>query len=190
MTNLKVKTIIQIFAVILILALFFGIYAYKKNSNKEKAEESNQIKNSQSSDESQSKSSAKASPIDSEEPIDYKAVAMEGKPIIVNFGSEGCGPCRAFKPTLEKFNEKYGKDIYIKYLDVWKQPGIEGDFQMRVIPSQVIFTKDGTPYVPSNKLIKEYNFQTIKDSSGNHIYTLHEGPLPEDVLGEIIKEII
>lgn len=203
MDNRKTKKIISIIAIVTAVLLMIGIYAYKK-SNKNDSSTVNSKETTQSetgsneksskptSDNSSSKEASDRGNVDIEtgQPIDFQAIAAEHKPIIVNFGSEGCPPCRKLKPVLQSLSDKYGDKLYIRYVDIWKHPDFQGDFQFEYIPSQVIFNKDGSPYIPSKEMIESYQFQLVKDSSGKHIYTMHQGSLPQEVLSEIIEGII
>lgn len=198
MNNKKVKKIISIIAMITVVLLLIALYLYK-NHNATISQDTHQSA-SASKGEAKDSTSNSAAPdpnsnnkdegIETDQPINFQSVSAENKPIIVNFGSEGCPPCRKFKPILQSLSDEYGDKLYIRYIDVWKHPELQGDFQFEYIPSQVIFNKDGSPYVPSQELIDNFQFQIIKNKEGKHIYTLHQGPLPEEVLTGIIKEMI
>ncbi len=200
MNNRKTKKLISIIAVITVVLLLVAVYVYKKTDRdtstsgaKEntQSEESLKDNNSNSSESNgNTEASDKNNQIETDQPIDFQAIASENKPIIVNYGSEGCPPCRKLKPILQSLSDKYGENLYIRYVDVWKHPELQGNFRFEYIPSQVFFNKDGSPYQPSQKLIDNYQFQVIKDNNGNHLYTLHQGFLPQEILTEIIEDIV
>jgi len=41
----------------------------------------------------------------------YKVGGKREKPVILNFWASWCGPCRLEAPSLQKFQEKYGKQV-------------------------------------------------------------------------------
>jgi len=120
---------------------------------------------------------------------DFPALFKFKLPIIADYGSEGCGPCRKMYPALKAANEKYRGKAIIKYADVWKNKETAGDMPLQVIPTQFFFTADGKPFVPSAELGKKIKFITYKDKNGKHTLTAHQGGLSESDFDEILKEM-
>lgn len=50
--------------------------------------------------------------------IDYEALAAYGLPVIVDYGSDSCIPCKQMAPVLEKMNEEMQGKAFIKFVDV------------------------------------------------------------------------
>jgi len=65
-----------------------------------------------------------------------------GKPAIVDFWAEWCGPCRMLTPILHELAVEYGDKIVVGKVDVDSNPGISYKFGIRNIPT-VLFFKDG-----------------------------------------------
>ena len=114
-------------------------------------------------------------------------VIKKGKPVIIDFGADWCGPCRAFHPTLEKIAEKYNDVAYIKYVDVDKQPYMCENFPVQAIPTQVFITKDGNAYKPSSS-INVRDIKTVKNKMGEKV-TYHVSALSEKDFEEILKDM-
>lgn len=122
--------------------------------------------------------------------IDFVQLQSEGKPIIVDFGSAGCGPCRMMAPTLERVYVTYKDRVTIRYIDVWKYRDGVKNIPLKVIPTQLFMKADGTPFVPSEKLSKKIKFlKFYSKSTSAHVYTLHEGGLMEAEFQAIIAEL-
>ena len=192
MNKTQIKKFISIILIIVVVCILFGIYTYKKLNNI--STETNKL-SSESQNNSESTSSNKdgetsSKPIETDQPIDYEGIFEKGKPLILIFGSEDCVACRQLKPILQKLSDKHGGEIYIKYVDIVKHPNSYADYRFQFIPSLIFFKKDGTPYIPSQEYIDEYNFEIAKDNSDNAKYTLHQGALPKEILENIIQELI
>lgn len=122
--------------------------------------------------------------------IDYEALSEHGLPIIVDYGSDSCAPCKAMLPALETLNEEMNGKAFIKFVDVWKYTDAAGNVPVQVIPTQVIFNADGTPFVPSDELAVQIPFTMYSHrETGEHVFTVHQGGLTEEQLRAILKEM-
>ena len=66
-------------------------------------------------------------------------VIKKGQHIIVDFWAEWCGPCKQIGPILEEISEEYSDRITIGKLDVDENPETPGKFQIRGIPTMLLF---------------------------------------------------
>ena len=73
------------------------------------------------------------------EMIDYEALSEYGLPMIVDYGSDSCVPCKAMQPALETLNEEMSGKAFIKFVDVWKYTDAANNVPIQVIPTQVLF---------------------------------------------------
>lgn len=109
-------------------------------------------------------------------------------PVIVDFGADSCIPCKQMAPVLVSLNEEMQGRAVVQFVDVWKYPEAAQDFPVQVIPTQVIFHSDGTPYVPPEDLGIPMTMYSTKDT-GEHIFTVHEGGLTEEQLRLILVDL-
>lgn len=58
--------------------------------------------------------------------------------VIVDFWAEWCGPCKSFSPIYEEVSEKH-KDIVFGKIDTESEQELAGHFQIRSIPTLMIF---------------------------------------------------
>lgn len=122
--------------------------------------------------------------------IDYEALAAYGLPVIVDYGSDSCIPCKQMAPVLEKMNEEMQGKAFIKFVDVWKYPEAAENVPIQVIPTQVLFNADGTPFVPSDELAQKIQFDMYSSrDTGEHVFTVHQGGLTEEEMRLILNEM-
>jgi thioredoxin 1 len=120
--------------------------------------------------------------------IDLAALFTYKLPIIIDFGSDSCIPCQEMAPVLKSANEDYRGKAIIKFVDVWKHTDAASNFPVQVIPTQVFFNANGTPYVPSNDLGIEFGFYSTKDTQ-QHVFTVHQGGLTAEQLDKILADM-
>ena len=62
----------------------------------------------------------------------------ESEILVLDFWASWCGPCMAFAPTFEEASEKHENIVFGK-VDTEAQPEIAGAFQIRAIPTLMVF---------------------------------------------------
>lgn len=124
------------------------------------------------------------------EEVNYSELEEYNIPVIVDYGSDSCIPCQQMVPVLKTLNEEMTGKAFIKFVDVWKYTNAADNVPIQVIPTQVIFNADGTPFVPSDELANDIEFSMYSDkTSGDHIFTTHQGGLNEKQMRSILKEM-
>jgi len=122
--------------------------------------------------------------------VDYDALFEYKVPVIVDYGSDSCIPCQQMAPVLETLNKEMAGKAFIKFVDVWKYADAANDVPIQVIPTQILFNADGTPFVPSDELAMEIEFMMYSDRETNeHIFTTHQGGITEEQMRKILKEM-
>jgi thioredoxin 1 len=89
-----------------------------------------------------------------------------GLPIMAEFGSTTCVPCKMMEPVLENIKEEYKDKVEVVFIDVKEDFRPKSVYKIRMIPTQVFFDKNGVEV------------------------TRHEGFLSEKPISRILNKII
>ena len=76
-----------------------------------------------------------------EQNFDEALVATRGL-VMVDFGAEWCGPCRAIAPVLEELADASEGRVTPMKVNVDENPGLAARFAIRSIPT-IVFFKEG-----------------------------------------------
>ena len=71
-------------------------------------------------------------------------VKESSSPVLVDFGAEWCGPCRALAPIVEDLATEYDGRLKVGTVDIDHSKGVAAEFGIMSVPT-IIFFKDGQP---------------------------------------------
>ncbi len=70
-------------------------------------------------------------------------VLDNGKPVVVDFWAEWCGPCKMIGPSLEEISEEMA-DIEVAKVNIDENPDLAAKYGVRSIQTLLLF-KNGEP---------------------------------------------
>ena len=69
-------------------------------------------------------------------------VIKSGKPVLVDYWAEWCGPCKMIAPILDEVSQTYGERLQVTKMNVDENREVPAKFGIRGIPTLMLF-KDG-----------------------------------------------
>jgi thioredoxin 1 len=71
-----------------------------------------------------------------------KEIINSGKPVVVDFWAEWCGPCRMVGPIVEELAKEFDGQVVVGKMDVDENVETPNEYGIRNIPT-ILFFKDG-----------------------------------------------
>lgn len=83
-------------------------------------------------------------------------------PVLVDFFATWCGPCKMMQPVLEDASRQLGDKVKIVKVDVDRNPLAASKFQVKGVPTLILFHKGKTIWrqsgvVPAHQLVQILN---------------------------------
>ena len=72
----------------------------------------------------------------------FEELVNAGKPMVLDFWAEWCGPCRMVRPIIDELATEYEGKVTIGKMDVDNNNDVVAQFGIRNIPT-VLFFKEG-----------------------------------------------
>ncbi len=65
----------------------------------------------------------------------FNDLVAGGKPFVIDFYADWCGPCQALLPTVEKLADEYADEVDIVKVNIDDQRALADKFGVRSIPA-------------------------------------------------------
>lgn len=95
----------------------------------------------------------------------FNIIISSKTPVLVDFYAEWCGPCKMLAPILKQIKDELGSDVRIVKIDVDKNQNLASKFQVRGVPTMLLFKNGQQLWRQSGVLQKNDIIQVIKSFS-------------------------
>jgi thioredoxin 1 len=69
----------------------------------------------------------------------FSEIINKDQPVLVDFFATWCGPCQTLSPILKQVKDELGDSISVIKIDVDKNQAIAAQFQVRGVPTMLLF---------------------------------------------------
>jgi thioredoxin 1 len=95
----------------------------------------------------------------------FSEIINQDKPVLVDFFAEWCGPCKMLSPILKDVKTALGDDVSIIKIDVDKNQSLASKYQVRGVPTLLLFRKGKQVWRQSGLVQKEALLNIISNQN-------------------------
>nr|WP_315147275.1 thioredoxin [uncultured Flavobacterium sp.] len=95
----------------------------------------------------------------------FDTIIKSEKPVLIDFFATWCGPCKTLAPILKEVKDNLGERITIIKIDVDKNQQLASQYQVRGVPTMILFQNGKQLWRQSGVLSKEEIVKTIIEKS-------------------------
>ncbi|HWS59881.1 MAG TPA: thioredoxin [Flavobacterium sp.] len=95
----------------------------------------------------------------------FDTIIKSEKPVLIDFFATWCGPCKTLAPILKEVKDNLGERITIIKIDVDKNQQLASQYQVRGVPTMILFQNGKQLWRQSGVLSKEEIVKTIIQKS-------------------------
>lgn len=92
----------------------------------------------------------------------FNKIIQSDTPILVDFYADWCAPCKMLGPILKDLKEEVGDRLKIIKIDVDKNNSIAGRFQVRGVPTMILFKSGQALWRQSGVLSKDALLKAVE----------------------------
>ncbi|MGL3001460.1 thioredoxin [Flavobacterium sp. RSSB_23] len=95
----------------------------------------------------------------------FQQLIQKDQPVLVDFFATWCGPCQMLAPILKQVKESLGERITIIKIDVDKNQAIAAQYQVRGVPTMLLFQNGKQLWRQSGVVSKDELVKIIVEKS-------------------------
>ena len=95
----------------------------------------------------------------------FSEIINKDKPVLVDFFAEWCGPCKMMSPILKQVKDSLGETVSIIKIDVDKNQSLAAKYQVRGVPTMMLFKNGKQLWRKSGVLQKDDIINIITTNS-------------------------
>jgi thioredoxin 1 len=95
----------------------------------------------------------------------FTEIINSTSPVLLDFHADWCGPCKTLEPILKQVKNELGDGIKIIKIDIDKNQALAEKYQVRGVPTMILFKKGKQLWRQSGVLQKHEIVSTINSFS-------------------------
>ena len=97
----------------------------------------------------------------------FNQIIQSDQPVLVDFFATWCGPCQMLAPILKEVKANLGERISIIKIDVDKNQAVAAQYQVRGVPTMILFQNSKQLWRQSGVMSKEDIIKIIVEKSNS-----------------------
>ncbi len=94
----------------------------------------------------------------------FNTIIDSKTPVLVDFFADWCGPCKVLAPILKEVKDELGENIKIIKIDVDKNQPLASKYQVRGVPTMILF-KNGKQLWRQSGVLQKRDIISVINSS-------------------------
>jgi thioredoxin 1 len=91
----------------------------------------------------------------------FNGLINDGRPVLIDFHANWCGPCKIQSPILKEVASDLGDKVRVIKIDVDQNPDLAMQYQIRGVPTLMIFKNGQIKYRQSGLHSKQQVMQVL-----------------------------